>query len=196
MVKISRFRHFCRTVHIIPPVGSASAGHASRLSVVQSLRARYVATVGHWSEPIPKTAPSRLRQDRRQEQPECRVEHARATGINATLYPNAQTRFCRMFDIVRLDTSTAFTTPRRSPDIKTTSADSIATSVPVPMAMPTSAYASAGASLMPSPTKAILRPSPSGHRALRPFRPAAHRRSHGRSRSHGRWPLPSLSCRR
>ena len=36
---------------------------------------------------------------------------------------------------------------------------SMATSVPVPMAMPTSAWASAGASLMPSPTMATLRPS-------------------------------------
>jgi hypothetical protein len=34
----------------------------------------------------------------------------------------------------------------------------MATSVPVPMAMPTSAAASAGASLMPSPTKASLVP--------------------------------------
>jgi len=61
MVKYLVFGLFLDS-HIIPPVGSASAGHASRLSVVQSLRARYVATVGHWSEPIPKTAPSRLRQ--------------------------------------------------------------------------------------------------------------------------------------
>jgi hypothetical protein len=35
----------------------------------------------------------------------------------------------------------------------------IATSVPVPMAMPTSALASAGASLMPSPAIATTRPS-------------------------------------
>ncbi|MNC28021.1 hypothetical protein D3C75_762110 [compost metagenome] len=39
------------------------------------------------------------------------------------------------------------------------SAASIATSVPVPMAMPMSAVAKAGASLMPSPTIATLRPS-------------------------------------
>ena len=38
------------------------------------------------------------------------------------------------------------------------SAVSTATSVPVPMAMPTSAWASAGASLTPSPTMATLRP--------------------------------------
>ena len=38
------------------------------------------------------------------------------------------------------------------------SAASMATSVPVPMAMPTSAWASAGASLMPSPTMATTLP--------------------------------------
>lgn len=42
----------------------------------------------------------------------------------------------------------ALTTPMRSPDISTTSADSTATSVPVPIARPTSAPARAGASLI------------------------------------------------
>ena len=37
-------------------------------------------------------------------------------------------------------------------------ADSIATSVPAPIAIPTSAVAMAGASLTPSPTMATLRP--------------------------------------
>jgi hypothetical protein len=45
------------------------------------------------------------------------------------------------------------------PETSTTSAASIATSVPVPSATPTSAAARTGASLMPSPTKATLRPS-------------------------------------
>ena len=48
--------------------------------------------------------------------------------------------------------------------ISVTPADSIATSVPVPMAMPTSAEASAGASFTPSPTMATI--SPSAWRAL------------------------------
>jgi hypothetical protein len=48
--------------------------------------------------------------------------------------------------------------PFRSPLISTTSALSIATSVPLPMAMPTSAAASAGASLIPSPAIATMRP--------------------------------------
>ena len=42
--------------------------------------------------------------------------------------------------------------------MRTTSAVSMATSVPAPMAMPRSAWASAGASLTPSPTMATLRP--------------------------------------
>ena len=50
-------------------------------------------------------------------------------------------------------------TPFKSLRIKVISADSIATSVPVPIASPTSAWASAGASLMPSPTIATTRPS-------------------------------------
>ena len=41
------------------------------------------------------------------------------------------------------------------PDINTTSAASIAISVPVPIARPTSACAKAGASLIPSPTNAV-----------------------------------------
>ena len=50
------------------------------------------------------------------------------------------------------------TTPRGSFEASTTPADSMATSVPAPMAMPTSARASAGASLTPSPTMATVRP--------------------------------------
>ncbi len=47
-------------------------------------------------------------------------------------------------------------TPRRSPLINVTGAAAMATSVPVPIAMPTSACARAGASLMPSPTMATI----------------------------------------
>jgi hypothetical protein len=43
--------------------------------------------------------------------------------------------------------------------ISVTPALSIATSVPVPMAMPTCAWANAGASLMPSPAIATMCPS-------------------------------------
>ena len=53
----------------------------------------------------------------------------------------------------------AFTMPVRSPLSSVTPALSIATSAPVPMAMPTSAAASAGASFTPSPAMATTRPS-------------------------------------
>ena len=49
--------------------------------------------------------------------------------------------------------------PVRSPLSRVTPALSMATSVPVPMAMPTSAAARAGASLTPSPAMATTRPS-------------------------------------
>ena len=49
--------------------------------------------------------------------------------------------------------------PLRSPFTSVTCALSMAMSVPVPMAMPTCARASAGASLMPSPAIATRRPS-------------------------------------
>src|SRR5262249_51363945 len=55
--------------------------------------------------------------------------------------------------------STAVATSRGSERMRTTSAVSIATSVPAPIAIPTSAWASAGASLIPSPTIATRRPS-------------------------------------
>ena len=60
--------------------------------------------------------------------------------------------------------------------IRTTSAVSTATSVPAPMAMPTSACASAGASLTPSPTIATRRParwSSATRSALSPGRTSA-----------------------
>ena len=61
------------------------------------------------------------------------------------------------------------------------SAASIATSVPVPMAMPTSACASAGASLMPSPTIADTLASPAG--ALRPASALSSGSTSARTRS-------------
>ncbi len=64
-----------------------------------------------------------------------------------------------MVRIVRRLSSTASTTPRRSPRIRVMSEASMAISVPVPRAMPTSAWARLGASLRPSPTMATRRPS-------------------------------------
>ena len=57
-----------------------------------------------------------------------------------------------MLRMVARDRPIAVTTPASEPEMRVMSAASIATSVPVPMASPTSAAASAGASLMPSPT--------------------------------------------
>ena len=51
------------------------------------------------------------------------------------------------------------TTPRGSELARISPADSMATSVPAPIAMPTSARASAGASLTPSPTIATVEPA-------------------------------------
>ena len=60
--------------------------------------------------------------------------------------------------IVARDNPMAAGTPRGSPPMSVTSDASIATSAPVPIAIPRSAWASAGASLMPSPTIATVRP--------------------------------------
>ena len=63
-----------------------------------------------------------------------------------------------MFRTVARLSRRARTTPRRSPETSVTPALCIATSVPVPMAMPTSARASAGASFTPSPAIATTAP--------------------------------------
>ena len=59
--------------------------------------------------------------------------------------------------VARLRAMASLTAPRESP-MRTMSADSMAISVPAPMAIPTSAVTSAGASLMPSPTISTRRP--------------------------------------
>ena len=72
-----------------------------------------------------------------------------------------------MLRIVAWLSSMAAGTSLRSLRISTMSADSIATSVPAPIASPTSARTSAGASLMPSPTIATFRPSSCRRRTSR-----------------------------
>ena len=62
-----------------------------------------------------------------------------AIGIPATLYPNAQNKFYFIFRIVLLLRCIAVGTSIRSLFISTISADSIATSVPEPIAIPISA---------------------------------------------------------
>src|SRR3989344_8776800 len=83
-----------------------------------------------------------------------------ATGIRMILYPKAQKRLSLIVRMVFLDKMMAEATEPKSLLIKVIFPDSIATSVPEPMAIPTSAPASAGASLIPSPTKATFLPSP------------------------------------
>ncbi len=63
-----------------------------------------------------------------------------------------------MLCIVAWLSALALAMPRRSPLTRTMRALFIATSVPVPIAMPTLAWASAGASLTPSPAIATIRP--------------------------------------
>ena len=69
-------------------------------------------------------------------------------------------------------------TERGSELARITPADAIATSVPAPMAMPTSAWASAGASLTPSPTIATLRPSACSSATLAALSSRPHAREH------------------
>ena len=64
-----------------------------------------------------------------------------------------------MLVMVARESSIEVATSAGSDFIKTMSADSIATSVPAPIAIPTFARASAGASLMPSPTMTTFSPA-------------------------------------
>lgn len=64
----------------------------------------------------------------------------------------AQMKLSRIWRKMRRERSRAATTSSKSDFMRTISAASIAMSVPVQRAIPTSATASAGESLMPSPT--------------------------------------------
>mmetsp|Transcript_11782 Transcript_11782/g.36632 ORF Transcript_11782/g.36632 Transcript_11782/m.36632 type:complete len:579 (-) Transcript_11782:1022-2758(-) len=82
-----------------------------------------------------------------------------ATGSIARLYPTAQTKLARMRRIVVALKSKNVTMSARCELTMTTSAASSATSVPAPSAMPRWAWARAALSLIPSPTKATVKPS-------------------------------------
>ena len=75
-----------------------------------------------------------------------------------------------MIGMVARDSSIAAATARGSPPTRVMSEASMATSAPVPMAIPRSAWARAGASLMPSPTIAT-RPRACSRSTWRPCRP-------------------------
>src|SRR5213594_1997277 len=79
--------------------------------------------------------------------------------MRATLYTNAQRRFCFILLTVALLKSRALGTSVRSSLMRIIPPVSFATSVPLPMAIPTSAAASAGASFIPSPTMTTFLPS-------------------------------------
>ncbi|MNV90045.1 hypothetical protein D3C71_1843900 [compost metagenome] len=73
---------------------------------------------------------------------------------------NAQNRFSLMMDIVLDERRIAEEMARRLSCSSTISPVSIATSVPDPIAIPTSAAAIAGASLIPSPIMVTTLPLP------------------------------------
>ena len=79
-----------------------------------------------------------------------------ANGIQIKLQKNAQNRFSLTLRSVARLSLTALTTSVNVELDNTISAESIATSVPAPIAIPISAFVSAGASLIPSPTIATL----------------------------------------
>ena len=79
-----------------------------------------------------------------------------AIGINPVLYANAQKRFCFILATVFFPRSRAVTTSLISSFISIIPPVYLATSVPEPIAIPKSAVANAGASLIPSPTMATI----------------------------------------
>ncbi len=97
---------------------------------------------------------------RRQEQAEEGIEHAGGDRHAERVVDEGEEQV--LADVAHRRAATAGAPARcrrRSPLTRVTPALSMATSVPVPMAMPTSAAARAGASLMPSPAIATRRPS-------------------------------------
>lgn len=82
-----------------------------------------------------------------------------AMGTPMVLYTNAKKRFSLIFRITLWLRFLATTMSLRSPLISMMEAFSIAPSVPVPIAIPPSACARAGASLIPSPAIATTFPS-------------------------------------
>ena len=85
-------------------------------------------------------------------QPNIGIHTPAASGIPIILYINAQKRFSFMFLTVALLSLMAAGTSVSSLFMRTTSAASMAISVPAPMAIPIFALVSAGASFIPSPT--------------------------------------------
>mmetsp|Transcript_1415 Transcript_1415/g.1911 ORF Transcript_1415/g.1911 Transcript_1415/m.1911 type:complete len:330 (+) Transcript_1415:2451-3440(+) len=96
-----------------------------------------------------------------------------AIGIPSVLYPSAHKKFKRIRLKMVLERSNVTITSLSFEFIKTTCADSIATSVPAPIAIPTSALASAGESFTPSPIMATRKPSPCNFAMQSAFSPGS-----------------------
>src|SRR3989441_4959793 len=92
-----------------------------------------------------------------------------AIGTPSTLYTKARNRFWRILRMVARESRRARTMPRKSPFTSVMPALWIATSAPVPIAIPTSACASAGASFTPSPAIATARPCARSALTTSPF---------------------------
>ena len=88
-----------------------------------------------------------------------RAARARRAGARRRCRRTPRTRFSLIVRSVARQRRIASAAARRSPQTSVRSEASMATSVPVPIARPRSAWASAGASLTPSPTIATTRPS-------------------------------------
>merc|ERR1719161_524817 len=80
------------------------------------------------------------------------TRHPIATGIAHMLKRKAQKKFLQMVASPALESCRNVTRSRKSERMRTASAASTVTLCPAPMARPTSAVASAGESLIPSPT--------------------------------------------
>ena len=101
----------------------------------------------------------RRRDLRRELQPKERIEHAGGDRDAERVVDEGEEEVLLDVGDRRARQPRARRMPPRSPLSSVTPALSSATSVPVPIAMPTSARASAGASLMPSPAIATTRPA-------------------------------------
>src|SRR5699024_6780597 len=104
-----------------------SGGHASDASARNRRRRRLLPTTNTEENAIAAPAIIGL------------SSPAAASGIAATLYPNAQNRLPLIVPSVRRESRIASAALRRSPRTRVMSAASMATSVPVPMARPRSA---------------------------------------------------------
>ena len=158
-------------------------GPAFRISLIFKRRSGYRG--GRRPEPAESAQPQRVahhedareahrrRRDHRAEQPDRgQRDGGHVVGERPEQVALDRRRACAATSAI------ASAAARRSPDTSVRSLASMATSVPVPMAMPRSACASAGASFTPSPTTATRRPSAWSARTTSTFSPGQHPGDH------------------